>query len=80
MYRHSHGALIVLSARGVRRPVITFDHLYFHSVEDISILQLTKLLPIIVWLPFFDSLGIAVKALNIWWSIQSLGETTDLTG
>jgi hypothetical protein len=70
MYRHSHGALIVLSARGVRPPVITY----------ISILQLTKLLPIIVWLPFFDSLGIAVKALNIWWSIQSLGETTDLTG
>jgi hypothetical protein len=27
----------------------------------------------------FGSLGIAVKASNIWWSIQSLGETTDLT-
>jgi hypothetical protein len=27
----------------------------------------------------FGSLGIAVKAPNIWWSIQSLGETTDLT-
>jgi len=25
------------------------------------------------------SLGIAVKAPNIWWSIQSLGKTTDLT-
>jgi hypothetical protein len=24
-------------------------------------------------------LGIAVKAPNIWWSIQSLGKTTDLT-
>jgi hypothetical protein len=27
----------------------------------------------------FGSLGIAVKAPNIWWSIQSLGKTTDLT-
>jgi hypothetical protein len=25
------------------------------------------------------SFGIAVKATNIWWSIQSLKETTDLT-
>jgi hypothetical protein len=28
---------------------------------------------------FGGSLGIAVKAPNIWWSIQSLGKTTDLT-
>jgi hypothetical protein len=27
----------------------------------------------------FGSLGIAVKSPNIWWSIQSLEETTDLT-
>jgi len=30
-------------------------------------------------MPISGSLGIAVKAPNIWWSIQSLGKTTDLT-
>jgi len=36
------------------------------------------LMAIISW-KLNGSLGIAVKAPNIWWSIQSLGETTDLT-
>jgi len=85
--RHFNHLLIIQAVRWYVTYKLSYrDVCDLMAERGVTVVHTTVLRWVQCFVPAFEkkwknygSLGIAVKAPNIWWSIQSLGETTDLT-